>query len=192
MKKFLLLFILLDFVFVGIVLTISKPKNRSISSLDQPDATGLSEGQRNKWNLIETFKFQTTQTTIELETDKLQMICETSSLIELRFLAQNTAIDGMQPTISHVYSCDALKKDLSLTKLTTFITDFKSLHHQKTLTLAASEMKASQIYSTEEFPSLWKLAEIKISGPSSFTINEFEIKKVLQRSFDFNISDFTE
>lgn len=187
MKKFLLLFILLDLVFVGAVFTISKQQRRSISSIDSNAATNLSEGQQNKWHLLETFKFQKTDVALEFETDKLQMICDTSSLIELQFIAQNVAIGGASPTISHVFSCHELKKDLALNKLITSVTDFKSMHQQSKLRLPKSELNAFQVYSTEEFPQQWRLAEIKISGASTFTINEYEIEKVLQHSFDFKI-----
>ena len=187
MKKFLILFILLDFAFVGVILTINSAPTRNISTVTTSETSGLTEGQQNKWHLIKGFHFQKKSESIELQTDQLQMICDTSSLVELRFLAQNVAIGGESPSISHIFSCIELKKNLSQSVLSTSLVDFKLMHQQKKLQLQQSELTSNQIYASEEFPTLWKLAEIKISGDSTFTINQYEIEKVLQDSFFFEI-----
>lgn len=194
-KKMLLIFMILDFVFIGLVLTISNTNSRSITATrstasDNSDANqtdSLTEGQKNKWALVETFQLKVTADTIEFTTDKLQIICDTSSLIELRFSAQNMAIAGVQPAISHIYSCDDIKKDLSRTTLITNVSDFKKLRTEKVITLDGSELRASQIYSDEDFPNDWRLTDIKVSGPNTFTVNEFEIEKTLLKNFDFEI-----
>lgn len=187
MKKILVLFILLDLVFVGVILILNKQPERSISSVSNEEIPGLTEGQQNKWRLIKSFHFQKTAASIEFQTDLLQMICDSSSLIELRYLAQNIAIAGEPPSISHVFSCFELKKDLSQTTLSTPLDDFKLMHQQKKLKLPQSELTSNQIYPSEEFPTDWKLAEIKVNGIYTFTINQFEIEKVLQTSFGFSI-----
>ncbi len=188
MKKFSVLFVLLDFIFVGFVLTYSNQSSRTISSVSSSHLGNLSEGQKNKYNLIKSFKFQQDSQNLILQTDLLQMICETSSLIELKFTAQNISFDGVSPTISNTYSCLELKKDLSVIQLITSRIDFQKTQQENPLSLAQSQLKAVNIYATEEFPSQWRLAEVKISGSNTFTINEFEIAKVLQQNFDFDIT----
>ena len=187
MKKFLILFMLLDFIFVGVILTLKTGPSRNISSVSTAEIPGLTEGQQNKWRLIQSFHFKKNVDSLDLETDQLQVICDTSSLIELRFFAQNIAIDGEPPSISHVYSCFEIKKDQNKIKLSTSLADFRLMHQQKKLHLQQSELASNQIYASEEFPTDWKLAEIKINGASTFTINQFEIEKVLHTSFGFQI-----
>ena len=97
MKKLLVIFVVLDLVFLGIVLTISQKNSRSIATVTENAFSELTEGQQNKWHLIETFKFTQTENSISLLTDKLQMICETSLSIQLDFSAQNFAIAGLAP-----------------------------------------------------------------------------------------------
>ncbi len=188
MKKLLLLFVLIDFVFVGLILKVNSSKNqRAISTVTETPFDDLSEGQKNKWNLITTLDFSTSDTALVLDSSKLQMICETSSLVELHFYAQNIAFAGLQPQISTTFSCDAVQKNQSQRQLITSFTDFKKMHKLKELKLADSQLTASQIYSDEEFPTDWKLAEIKITGANNFTINEYEIEKVLARTFSFTV-----
>lgn len=188
MKKMLLLFLILDFVFVGTVMTLTQSKKRTVASIDEPTLDGLSEGQKNKWQLIQSFKFQMTAESIELQTDKLQMICDITSMIELRFMALNVAFDGMPPLITHTYSCAELKKNQSLKTLSTSIANFQLMHQQKSVTSNESQLTRAHIYSSEEFPKSWQLAEIKITGISNFTITDLEIQKVLQQSFNFNLA----
>ncbi|MFZ3229059.1 MAG: hypothetical protein WA160_02550 [Pseudobdellovibrio sp.] len=191
MKKILLAFMIVDLIFVGLVLTISKQKSRTVASDEVTDPAEIStftEGQKNKWHLVKTFQFQKSAESLEFTTDKLQMICETSSLIELHYFAQNVAIAGVSPTISHIFSCDPIRKNSSQTSLQTSLSDFKKMHQQKVLTLDGSELRASQVYADEEFPQKWKLAEIKISGANNFTVNQFEIEKTLSKFFDFEVT----
>lgn len=187
MKIVLILFVLLDFIFVGLILTLQPQTTRSVSSVSTNENAGLSEGQQNKWRLIQSFHFQKNSVSLEFETDQLQSICDTSSLVELRFIAQNQAFSGESPSISHVYSCYELKKDLAKITLSTSLDDFRLMHQQKKLQLQQSQLTSNHIYASEDFPTDWKLAEIKISGASTFTINQFEIEKVLQNSFVFQI-----
>lgn len=192
MKKFLVLFLVLDFVFVGLILTIASRKSREIASVPATSIDDLSSGQKNKWNLVESLLFQKTTSRVSLDCSKLQLICDTSSLIELRFQAQNRAFSGRAPLISHTYSCEQIKKDQTQTSLTTEISDLRKMQNLKLLDLPSSQLRASDLYSTEEFPQNWRLIEVKISGPFTFVINEFEIAKVLNQNFDFTISTSAE
>ncbi len=186
MKKLLALFVILDFIFIGLIFKFNtSAPTRAISSAQ--DFDDFSEGQKNKWNLIKTLQFKSTDEDFFLQTDMLQMICETSSLIQLQFSAQNVAFAGAQPTISHVFSCDTIRKNQSQSKLITAFSTFKKMHGLKILALEGSELRSSQVYPDEEFPLQWQLVEINISGANTFSINKFEIEKVLLTSFQFEI-----
>jgi hypothetical protein len=191
MKKFLLIFMVIDFTFVGIVLKFSYTNHhRGVASDPESinESEGLTTGQKNKIALVQTFQFQKLKNELRFKTDKLQMICETSSLIELRFFAQNIAIAGSHPMITNTYSCENIKKNQAQDTLITDIDDFKKMHQQKILNLGQNRLQAFQVYADEYFPTEWKLAEIKISGPNTFTVNEFEIERVLFKSFDFELT----
>ncbi len=196
MKKLLTLFVILDIIFVGLILQVlSKPKlqniERNVATTDTPAKESiydnLTAGQKNKWQLIETFKFEITASSVALRTDKLQMICETSTSIELQFSAQNIAVAGTPPIISHTYFCDSIGEDQARNTLLTALVDFRKIQQQKKISLVGSELKGQQIYSDEEFPSRWKLTAVAVRGPNNFTINEYEIEKVLAASFDFEL-----
>ena len=187
MKKLLILFVALDLIFLGIVMTRTKENTRSIAAVNENDFSELTQGQQNKWHLIETFKFTQKENVVALLTTKLQMICEDSLSIELDFAAQNFAIAGAKPIISQLFSCAEIKNDQALSSLETPLAEFKKMHHQNILKLPTSQLSAFDIYSTEDFPENWRLTEIKIRGPNTFTINEFEIEKVLHQSLDFKI-----
>lgn len=173
MKKWLILFLLVDFVFVGLVLKISTTKERRIATAGDE----LTEGQQQKVDLVKSFHFNATNDELILHSDKLQMICDTSTSIEVKYMAVNVAYAGSQPTIVHAFSCAEIRKLQSLTTLSTSLENFKSMHENKQLSLASGSLTASQVYRDEDFPRDWKVAEISIIGDSSFTINQFEIDK---------------
>lgn len=188
MKKLLIIFVLLDFIFVGLVLHYSQRPSRTVSSTRSTEFEDLTEGQKNKWQLVETFRFDATDSQLQFSTDKLQMICETSTLIELRYFAQNVAYAGTHPAVKHTFSCDAIKKDQSIVTLVTPLDLFRQIHKLKRADLETSQMMATQLFSDEELPQQWRLAEVYIAGENVFTINEYEIEKVLGRSLDFEIT----
>lgn len=177
MKKLLVLFVILDFVFVGLILKIFYEKERSIASLDA--APKLSEGQNQKLELIKSFKFTSSKEEIVLSTELLQSLCATYDLIELRFKATNVAFSGQPPFISNSYSCSEISKNSHQETLGTSIADFKSLQKNSSLKKDTSQMKAFGIYTDEEFPNEWVLYEIAISGEISFTITEAELNDIL-------------
>jgi hypothetical protein len=187
MKKFLILFVILDFVFVGIVLKISTEQQRHLASVTQDN--GLTEGQTQKLDLMNSFRFSATATEIGLSTDRLQSACASYAVIELKFKALNVAFSGQEPLITHSFSCEEIKKDNSLDSLITKIEDFKSLKNQPALKKEASLLKAQSIYSDEEMPNEWRLFEIRFSGASSFSVSEAEINKILgEDSFKFKLN----
>lgn len=187
MKKLLVLFVIIDFIFIGLVIKLNMPNpSRVISSTDD-SFDNLTEGQKNKLNLIKTLNFEINEADVSLKTDKLQMICETTGLIELKFLALNVAYAGIQPAISHIYSCEKIKQDQNQTQLITPFSEFKKMHQLKKLELNGSQLIANQVYPDEEFPTNWQLVEINISGTNTFSINKYEIEKVLSEIFKFQV-----
>lgn len=188
MKKWLLLFVIIDFVFVGLVLKFSTDsERRQVASSD--NFGELTEGQQRKLELVKAIDFSISEEGLEFKTDKLQMICETSSTIELKFFAQNMAVAGNPPVISHIYTCSEIKKDLSLNLLATSLKEFKQMHKTNELNLPNSQLKASGIYASEDFPEEWRLSEVTITGPSTFTINQYELDRVFSdHRFEFKLS----
>lgn len=126
MKKLLILFVLLDFVFVGVILTIYSDNERTIASLEQTPK--LTAGQNQKLEVIKNFKFKTSKDEVILYSDFLQSICATYVLIELRFKASKVAFSGQQPLIRHTYSCSKISQTSGQASLPTSIEDLKSLH----------------------------------------------------------------
>ncbi|OFZ31730.1 MAG: hypothetical protein A2622_03935 [Bdellovibrionales bacterium RIFCSPHIGHO2_01_FULL_40_29] len=188
MKKFLFLFVVLDFVFVALIIKWTTTPGRMIASTEQSFYSDLTDGQKNKWDLIETFQFDSNSNHLEFSTNKLQMICETSSLIELQYAAQNVAFAGQRPTITHIFSCENIRKNQDQSILLTLTSDFTKIHKTKKITYPDSQLVGSQLYADEEFPTHWKLAEVRVKGPNTFTINEFEIEKVHGHALEFSIS----
>ena len=130
MKKLLALFVIIDFIFIGLIIKLNTNPSRVIASTDS-SFDSLTEGQKNKWNLIKTLSFKITEDDVLLETDMLQMICETSSLIELKFLALNVAYAGSQPTISHTFTCEKIRNNQTKTQLITPFSAIKKMHKLK-------------------------------------------------------------
>ena len=97
MKKLLALFVVLDFIFVGLILKFTpSQQTRMVSSVNDSAYNELTEGQKNKWHLVETLKFQISSTEITLETDKLQMI-EKRMTLEGRLNRLNSKIQKQYP-----------------------------------------------------------------------------------------------
>ena len=191
MKKWLVLFVIVDLVFVGLVLRISTTSGRNIAAYNDPFYAELTDGQKQKYDFVQSLQFSLGTDTLTLQTDRLQSLCQTNSLIELKFAAVNTAVAGAQPSISHIYSCQNIRKDLSTAALKTTIQDFVKTHKQKNVKLEDSEIKSSGIYPGEEFPTDWMLSEISITGELNFTVNSFEMEKVhTDHRFEFNLATF--
>lgn len=177
MKKLLAIFIVLDFVFVGMVTKILSEKQRSVASLQ--NRTELTEGQNQKLELIKSLKFSTSAEEILLTTDMMQSLCASYSLIKLKFKALNVAFSGQEPLITHTFSCAEIKKNTEQAILKTAIGDIKSLHTLPLLKKEISQLQAQGIYSDEEMPNEWRLFEIEVSGETSFNISEVELNKIL-------------
>lgn len=189
MKKWLILFALVDFIFVGLVLKISSSNKRHIANDGDPFYAELTEGQKNKYDFVKSFRFQADNEKLVLTTDRLQSLCQNDALVELKFKAVNVAYAGAHPSISHIYSCQNIRKDTSIMTLPTSIDDFVALHKTSHLQLDDSEMRATQVYSDEDFPTDWILSDVIVTGELNFTVSSAELAKAhTDRRFEFSIS----
>lgn len=189
MKKFLIIFAILDLIFVGVILNINSQKERSIASSES--GKRLTAGQNQKLELIQSFQFSSSLNDVALTTDYLQSLCTLYDNIELKFKAINIAFSGQQPFISHSFSCSEIKKEADLDSLRTSIADIKSLQKKPVLKKDSGELRAVGIYSDEELPKEWLLYEIVVSGEISFTISEAELNKALGlENFKFKLTTF--
>lgn len=187
MKKLLVLFLVLDFIFVGVIVKIFPQKERSIASLQ--NRTELTEGQNQKLELIKSLKFSVSPEEILINTNMMQSLCSSYSLIQLKFKALNVAFSGQEPLIIHTFSCAEILKNTEQETLQTAINDIKSLHKTPLLKKTTSWLQAHGIYSDEEMPNEWRLFEIAISGETSFNISEAELNNVLgEEVFKFNLT----
>lgn len=190
MKKFLSLFILLNFIFVGLILKISSDKKRSIASQqdENESASELTPGQKRKIELIKSLVFTRTSSGVMLKTDNLQILCDSNTFVELKYKALNIAVSGQEPMISHKFSCDEIKKNATQEGLFTSIADIRSMHKSSLLKKDFSELRAQGIYSDEDLPNHWRLFEISIIGENDFNIFEVEINKFLgEKVFKFSL-----
>lgn len=192
MKKWLILFILVDFVFIGLVLRLSTENQRHMASFDDSFYKELSAGQKIKYDFVESLNFSMDDEDLTLSTNRLQSLCLSASLIEIKFVAANVAYAGGRPTISHTYSCENIKKDSAAINLKTPIKEFVSIHKAKKIKLAESEMSSTLVYSDEDFPADWLLSELIVSGEEShFTVTTAELEKVHpDHRFEFNVLTF--
>lgn len=189
MKKLLILFVILDFAFVGIVLGLFSENERTIASLDQ--VPNLTDGQTQKMELIKSLKFSATGESVVLQTDLLQSLCASYTLVELRFKAINVAFSGQQPLITNVFSCAEVIKDPGENSLRTTFADFRSLQQASVLKRPGNQLQAKGIYSDEELPNEWVLYEIAAAGELNFTISEVELNEFLDtQGFKFSLPIF--
>ena len=193
MKKWLFLFVVIDLVFVALVLQLAN-RNDSRNIASDSNHPGLSqrftEGQQRKLNLVQSLQFSVDSEKIILMTNLLQALCETSSLIETHFTALNVAVAGGSPTLIHTFSCEAIRQNQAQNTLETKISDLTSaaLRQNKNLDLGVSQLRTENLYSDEEFPEDWRLASIKIIGPSSFSISNAELDLAHDaRDFEFQL-----
>ena len=194
MKKWLILFVIVDFVFVGLVLKLSTENQRNVAAFDDPFYKDLTEGQKNKYDFVQSLKFSMDTENLTLTTDRLQALCQLASTIELKFVAGSVAYAGGHPTITHTYSCANIKKNLSTSSLQTPIKSFVAIQKEKKINLGESEMQASLVYSDDEFPADWALTELVVTGEeSNFTVTAAELDKVhTDHRFEFNVVTFFE
>ena len=175
MKKILALFVVLDLIFVGVILKISPDESNRRSIANSADEADLTAGQQQKLALIKSLQFIKSDKEIILQTNYLQALCASYSMIRVQFQAVDLAVSGQPPQITHSFSCDLIKQHSATDSLSTDLTEFKSLQHKSDF----SHLKASALYSDEEFPKRWKIFAIEVTGEENFTINDAEINQIL-------------
>jgi hypothetical protein len=189
MKKWLILFAIIDFIFVGVVLKISTSNQRNVATYNDPFYAELNEGQKNKYDFVKSFQFLANADQLVLTTDRLQSLCQSDSMVEVKFTAINVAYAGVHPSISHIYSCENVRKDVSNSSLITRMQDFMSMHKVRELKLEDSQMTASQVYPGEDFPTEWILSDLIVTGGMNFAITTVELDKVhTDHRFEFSLS----
>lgn len=189
MKKLLVLFVILDFVFMGVILKLFSEKERSIASYE--DDPKLTEGQNQKLDLIKSFRFSASKDEVLLQTDYLQTICASYDLVELKFKAVNVAFSGQPPLINHSFSCNEIGKNPDLEILRTAIADLRLLQKEHSLKKKESLLRAFGIFADEELPNDWVLFEVAVTGKINFTISEAELNEILpSESFQFHLTTF--
>lgn len=189
MKKWLILFAIVDFIFIGIVLKISTSNQRMIATEADQFYAELTDGQKTKYDFVKSFQFSADAEKLVLTTDRLQSLCQTNSLVEVRFKAVNVAYAGLHPSISHIFSCENIRKNLSASSLQTTMNDFKSLHQAAALQLPESELRATKVYSDEDFPTEWILSDVIVTGELNFSVTTAEMDKVhADHRFEFRIA----
>lgn len=193
MKKWLSLFIIIDFIFIGLVLLLSNEKTRSIANLEQTtiDTNQLSEGQQRKLSLIQSLNFKVDSQKISLDSNFLQAYCSAYSIIEVKFKALNQATAGQSPTILHKFSCENFRNDNSLSSLETPLKLFIDIQFKKRIDLVGSQLISNNLFSDEEFPNEWSLDEIIFYGSSTFSISNIELQTIFNNQiFQFDLTTF--
>lgn len=189
MKKIPSLLIILVLIIVGVFFSLSINKERTVANFQTE--TELTEGQRQKLELIMSLKFENNLKDVILTTNLLQSLCSTYSIVELKFKALNVAFSGQQPLISHSFSCAEIQQNNDLQTLNTSIENIKSLQKNPLLKNELSQLTAHGLYSDEELPNEWQLFEIVVSGKISFSITEAELAKFLGTEFfKFSLTTF--
>lgn len=178
MKKWLIVFAIIDFCFIALVLKLlSNANHRNIASTtdNTKNIENFTDGQKRKLQIVKSIEFSTTAEKFEIKTDFLQALCASATLIEVQYAALNVAYAGGAPTISHLFSCNSILSEPNKNTLETNLNDFTSLHAQSKIDLTSSQMLGSHIYSDEDFPTEWRLSAIVVTGESNFTITTAEL-----------------
>lgn len=189
MKKLLILFVVLDLVFVGVILRLFSEKERNIANFE--DSPKLTDGQNQKLDLIKSFKFSFSKDDVLLQTDYLQSLCASYDIVELRFKAVNVAFSGQPPLIIHSFSCAEIGKNPDQEILRTAMTDLRLMQQENLLKKNESQLRAYGIFADEDLPNDWALFEIAVTGKINFTISEAELNEILpSENFKFQLTTF--
>lgn len=175
MKKLLVLFVALDLIFVGVIVKISSPQQRTIAS----NSEQMTEGQKQKEELIQSFVFSKQNDSVVLKTENLQSLCASYKYLKIKFKANEFAVSGQAPLIINSYSCDEILKNSEQDSLSTDLKDFTQLRKTK----AFGSLSSVALFADEELPTDWKFFEFEVTGDDPqqdhFTVNEAELNTYL-------------
>jgi hypothetical protein len=181
MKKLLALFVLLDLVFVAMVLRLNAPttSDRGLASSEE-----LSDGQRQKQDLIKSLTLTSSATDFTLRTEYLQSLCASYRNIALKFKAPNMAVSGTPPTFTSAFSCETIQQDSSTDSLKTLFSDFFAAQKKEQ---TQGYVTAHAVFSDETLEPTWQLFEIEVSGGAEpgaehFSISEAELLLYLSQA----------
>lgn len=181
MKKLLILFVLLDLVFVCTVLKLNSTNStRGLASTEDE----LSEGQKQKQDLIKSFSLTNSSTDFTIKTEYLQSLCASYHTIVLKFKAPHVAVSGTPPTFSSAFSCESILHNPNQDSLKTLFSDFYAAQRKQQ---TQGYITAHAIFADEALEPAWQLFEVEISGGTEagadhFTISEAELLHYLSQS----------
>jgi hypothetical protein len=188
MKKLLALFFVLDLIFVGVVLKLNSEKRRNIASTDEATSE-LTDGQQQKLQLIQSFKFVKSGADARLSTNMLQSLCASYKYVLVKFKAMDMAVSGQAPTVINSFSCAQVSSDTSQDFLSTDTSVFEQLKIQKKI----GQLSSVALFRDEDLPQSWKFFELEVIGDDPaqdhFTISEAELNTYIgHENLIFNLS----
>jgi hypothetical protein len=165
--------------------TIDKQPSRRIAQDAGPVDSSLTDSQRQKWSIVEQFSLQKKDQDLEVTIPHKADLCEHNTYIHFTLKAYQVTVAGQNPEIRLTLLCQDGHPDGYIYNFSH--QNLKSLHKEPSLRQSDYLLSARNLYSDEEFPGDWLLAEITVEGNWGFTVNEFEIQKVFGHNFEFQI-----
>lgn len=163
----------------------SKTMRRNIAT-ENSAAQNLSEVQKQKWALTESFQIRQTNESLQIDVPHLVDLCADNTFLIFQLSADEVSVAGSNPRIHLKISCNSALEKMQ-TQFEVNYSDLLSLHQLKEIKLPFGEAKTELIYTDEIFPIKWSLTEISTEGTNSFRISRFEIQKVFGNNFEFEL-----
>lgn len=164
---------------------LSKTTQRSIAT-ENSAAQNLSEIQKQKWALVESFQIRQTNESLQIDVPHLVDLCADNTFLIFQLSADEVSVAGNSPRIHLKISCNLALEKMQ-TQFEVSYSDLSSLHQLKEIKWPFGELSTESIYTDETFPIKWSLTEISTEGANSFQINRFEIQKVFGNNFEFEL-----
>ncbi len=163
----------------------SKTTQRNIAT-ENSAAQNLTEIQKQKWALVESFQIRQTNQSLQIDVPHLVDLCADNIFLIFQLSAYEVSVAGNSPQIHLRISCNLALEKMQ-TQFEVSYSDLGSLHQLKEIKWPFGEISTELIYTDEEFPIKWSLTEISTEGANSFQINQFEIQKVFGNNFEFEL-----
>ncbi len=163
----------------------SRTTPRNIAT-ENSAAQNLSEVQKQKWALTESFQIRQTNESLQIDVPHLVDLCADNNILVFQLSADEVSVAGNSPLIQLKVSCNLALEKMQ-TQFEVSYSDLSSLHQLKAIKWPFGEISTESIYTDEPFPLKWSLTEISTEGTNSFQINRFEIQKVFGNNFEFEL-----
>ncbi len=163
----------------------SNTARRNIAT-ENSAAQNLSEIQKQKWALAESFQIRQTNESLQIDIPHLVDLCADNTFLIFQLSAYEVSVAGNNPMINLKISCHLALEKIQ-TQFEANYSDLLSTHQHRKIKWPFGEMNAQSIYADEDFPTKWSLTEISTEGMNSFQINRFEIQKVFGHNFEFEL-----